>query len=85
MVEILEHPDGVELLFFNGIMDMVCNHVGNERSLQHLPWKHNEDWNMAPRYAWRASSEEEGKVSGYMREFGTLKFLKINSAGHMVR
>jgi carboxypeptidase D len=85
LVQVLEHPDGVELLFFNGIFDMVCNHVGNERSLEKLPWTNNEQWNAAPRYAWSAPSEPAGKVSGYMREFNNLKYLKINDAGHMVR
>ena len=84
LVEILEHRDNVELLFFNGIMDMVCNHVGNEKALEHLPWKHQADFNTAHRYAWMAPNETMGKVSGYMREFKNLMFLKIMDAGHMV-
>lgn len=84
LVEILEHPDNVELLFFNGIMDMVCNHVGNEKALEHLPWKHQADFNTAKRYAWMAPNEGKGMVSGYMREFKNLMFLKIMDAGHMV-
>ncbi|GAX12802.1 carboxypeptidase D [Fistulifera solaris] len=82
MVQVLEHPDQVQLLFFNGIQDMVCNHVGNERSLEKLPWKHADDWNAAPRYAWSAVSPTQ--VSGYMREYQNLKYLKILDAGHMV-
>ena len=62
----------------------VCNHAGNERSLDKLPWKHNADFAVAPRYAWSAKSEVNGKISGYMREYDNLKFLKINDAGHMV-
>lgn len=84
IVEVLEHPDKVELLFFNGIQDMVCNHVGNERLLEKLPWKHTRDWNGAPRYAWSSKADGPTKVSGYMREFKNLKYLKILNAGHMV-
>lgn len=34
VVAILEHPSNVRLLFSNGVFDIVCNHVGNERFLQ---------------------------------------------------
>lgn len=79
VVELLEHPDGVELLFFNGIYDIICNHVGNERFLEKLPWKHNAEWFLEKRYAWFAS--KDGGVSGYMKEFNNLKFLKVMDAG----
>jgi len=83
MVTILDHPDNVELLLFNGILDLVCHHVGNELSLEQLPWTHREDWISAPRYAWKAPSQRDRQVSGYMREYRNLKFLKILRAGHM--
>ena len=72
IVEALEHADKVKFLFFNGIMDLVCNHVGNERALEKMPWQHQKDWNTAKRYAWTAPGEEKGKVSGYMREYQNL-------------
>lgn len=81
VVEVLEHPDKVQLLFFNGIYDIICNHVGNERFLEKLPWKHNAEWFLEGRYAWFASSAAGAKVSGYMKEFENLKFLKIMDAG----
>lgn len=84
VIQILEHADGVDLLFFNGVYDIICNHVGNERFLEHMQWSHNKDWITADRYAWFAESAKAGKVSGYMKEFKNLKFLKIMDAGHMV-
>lgn len=84
IVEILEHKDNVRLLFFNGVEDLICNHVGNEAFLEVLPWQHKDSWMNAKRYAWRATNEEEGLVSGYMKEYGNLSFLKILNAGHMV-
>ena len=33
IVRILEHPDEPRLLFFNGMNDMICNHVGNKKAL----------------------------------------------------
>jgi len=82
IVSILEHPDDVQLLFFNGMQDLVCNHVGNEVALDKLPWSENASWIVAPRYAW--SPEDEMKVSGYMREHRNLRYLKLLDAGHMV-
>lgn len=89
VVAILQHAAdnnnaAVQLLFFNGIHDIVCNHVGNERYLERLPWEHAADWVKAERYAWVAATEEPGRVSGYMKEYQNLKFLKILEAGHMV-
>lgn len=84
VVDILHHPDNIKLLFFNGFDDLICNHVGNERFLANLPWKFRDDWMQSSRYAWRAASEEKNKISGYMREYNNLLFLKILSAGHMV-
>lgn len=86
MVQILEHPDQVQLLFFNGILDLVCNHVGNERLLENLPWKNQKEWSLAPRYVWTSSTNgTPGRVAGYMREYKNLKFLKLLDSGHMVR
>jgi carboxypeptidase D len=33
IIRILEHPDEPRLLFFNGMNDMICNHVGNKKAL----------------------------------------------------
>ena len=85
VVEILQHPTKPRLLFFNGIEDLICNHVGNEKFLEHLPWTGKDAWIQSPRFAWRAKDEVEGQVSGYMKEYDNLSFLKLLNAGHMVR
>ncbi|GKY91916.1 hypothetical protein MPSEU_000163200 [Mayamaea pseudoterrestris] len=84
VVAILEHSDNVRLLFFNGMEDLICNHVGNEEFLINMQWSGQHDWIKAPRYAWRAESEEQSKVSGYMKENKNLLFLKLLNSGHMV-
>lgn len=84
VVDILEHEDNIRLLFFNGMEDLICNHVGNEKLLENLPWKGREDWVKGARYAWMSQYEEEGKVSGYMKEYENLMFLKLLGSGHMV-
>jgi carboxypeptidase D len=84
VVDVLNHESNVQLLFFNGIYDIVCNHVGNEKFLENLPWEHADKWKRSDRYAWVAPSEREGMVSGYMKEHRNLKFLKVLDSGHMV-
>jgi hypothetical protein len=74
--------NNVQLLFFNGIMDLICNHVGNEILLEKLPWEHANDWRLATRYSW--SHKSGGSPTGYMKEYANLKYLKILNAGHMV-
>ena len=83
IVEVLQHPSKPRLLFFNGVQDLVCNHVGNEKALENLPWAGRTQWIEAPRYAW-ISSHDKGKPAGFMKEFQNLLFLKVLDAGHMV-
>jgi len=95
----LSHQDGVgvtddviqllnsktKMLFFNGMLDLICNHVGNEVLLEELNWDSRSNWMQAPRYSWTASSQNPAMgVSGYVKEYGPLVFLKVKGAGHMV-
>jgi carboxypeptidase D len=79
-VQALLKDSSIHLLFFNGIMDLICNHVGNEIMLEKLEWQHQDDWITAPRYAWKSSGEE---VAGYAKEYKNLSFLKLMNSGHM--
>lgn len=74
----------ISLLFFNGMYDLVCNHVGNELFLDKMNWNGTMKWRNADRYAWYAPSAPEDQVSGYMKEYKNLMYLKIKDAGHMV-
>ena len=80
VANILDHPDKMRLLFFNGMNDLVCNHVGNEVTLQKLPWNRAEDWILAPRSAWHINQNEP--PVGYIQELDNLIFLKLPNAGH---
>ena len=88
VVKILEHDtDGeqaVRLLFFNGVTDLICNHVGNEILLEKLPWSHRDDWVNAKRSAWKSKADPGDKISGYIKEYKNLLFLKVLESGHMV-
>ena len=75
---------GIPMLFFNGMNDLMCNHVGNEKALEDLPWSRVRQFALAERYAWRAPSQEAQGVTGYVKAHRNLIFLKWKDAGHMV-
>jgi len=91
LVRVLDHPSTPHMLFFNGINDLICNHVGNEQLLDNLPWSKTEQYTQQPRHAWQSGVEAglkmnyiPGRPDGYIKQFGNLSFLKIMEAGHMV-
>jgi carboxypeptidase D len=84
LIRILEHESKPRILFFNGMNDIICNHVGNERLLEALPWKHRDDWILSSRYAWGDGIDGSSKPVGYVKEYENLIFLKILDSSHMV-
>jgi len=80
VVDILD-TGNIRLLFFNGMYDIICNHVGNERFLERMKWKGTKNWITSERYAW--GNLQHGPA-GYVKEYENLIFLKIRDAGHMV-
>jgi len=91
VVRILDHESKPHMMFFNGINDLICNHVGNERLLDLLPWSKASEYIKQPRYAWDApvdpslkNNYKSGRPDGYVKTFENLTFLKILEAGHMV-
>ena len=87
-MQILEHDvegeNKVRLLFFNGVTDLICNHVGNEIMLEKLHWKYRDEYIKAERAAWKSKTHPGDKISGYIKEFDNLLFLKVMDSGHMV-
>lgn len=86
VVQILEHPTKPKLFFFNGMNDMICNHIGNDKFLDNLKWSHTQDWMLSTRYAWdfKSTFTETQGPAGYIKEYDNLAFLKVASSGHMV-
>ncbi|CAJ1943297.1 unnamed protein product [Cylindrotheca closterium] len=72
----------VRMMFFNGIEDMICNHVGNEIAVENFEWKLQKEYQLAPRYGWRSPSTQ--MLAGFMKEHENLMYLKVKDSGHMV-
>lgn len=92
----LQHQDGlgvteeitnllennIPMLFYNGMNDLVCNHIGTEKSLMKLEWSKIQDWTMANRFTWTLDGSD--KPTAYVHEYQNLIYLKIPRSGHMV-
>jgi carboxypeptidase D len=89
LVRVLDHESKPHMLFFNGINDLICNHVGNERFLDALPWSKASEYMQQPRHVWDAPvnpalKNNGGRPDGFVKTFENLTYLKILEAGHMV-
>lgn len=73
----------ITLLFFNGLLDLICNHVGNEIALENLQWKYQKEYVEATRYGWKSNLKNQ--LAGYVKQYSNLIFLKVKDSGHMVR
>jgi carboxypeptidase D len=74
--------NNVRLLFYNGMNDLVCNHIGTERALMKLSWSRIDEWKIAARYTWIL--KEDDTPNAFVHEYQNLTYLKIPNAGHMV-
>jgi carboxypeptidase D len=82
------------MLFYNGMEDLVCDHVGNEVALDNMAWYGQEKYIVAPRHAWLLpklagddTSDATGgsqRLAGYFQGYRNVMFLKLLNAGHMV-
>lgn len=91
LVRVLDHESKPHMLFFNGINDLICNHVGNERFLDALPWSRASEYMQQPRHVWDApvnpalkNNYNGGRPDGFVKTFENLTYLKVLEAGHMV-
>lgn len=92
LTKVLNDPSNIRMLFYNGMNDLICNHVGNEITLSKLEnYQYVEDWRKAQRYTWHVpaptaddNTEPSLPVAGYVQESHNLLFLKLPGSGHMV-
>jgi len=79
LVPLLE--DDVRVMIYAGDQDLICNWLGNKRWLDALQWAGAQGWAAAEAKPWVTGGT---KQSGNVTSFGTLCFVKVFSAGHMV-
>ncbi len=69
LVNILDRD--LRILVFAGQYDLICNHIGIEKVLRGLAWKHQREWLMAVPAVWGIG----GKPAGFVRAHKNLEYL----------
>lgn len=72
----------IPVLIYAGDKDYICNWLGNLAWTNELEWKNNEEYRFLPLAHWK--NEETGEVAGEVKNYGSLTFLRVYDAGHMV-
>jgi cathepsin A (carboxypeptidase C) len=84
---LLEH--GIDVLFYQGNLDLACNTAGNLQWANTMQWKGQPAFVAQPKRSW----ENEGKEVGWFKEVKTttasgrdttFAFATVDGAGHMV-
>lgn len=70
----------IRILSFNGLEDLDCSFLGEDRWLEAIDWEHQHKFNKAQRGPW----VEDGLVVGRIRAVDNLTQVLVVDAGHMV-
>lgn len=72
----------IPVLIYAGDKDFICNWLGNKAWTDALPWKGHEEYEPLPLKPW--TSNESSDNYGEVKSYGSLTFLRVYDAGHMV-
>ncbi|KAK9803587.1 hypothetical protein WJX72_002534 [[Myrmecia] bisecta] len=72
--------DGIAVMVYAGVQDLICNWLGNSRWVDAMPWSQAAEFKAAPERPWLV----DGKAAGSVKMAGPLAFVKVADAGHMV-
>lgn len=70
----------VDVLFYNGQLDVICAYPMAENFLRKLSFGGSEEYKNAVRQVYRV----DGEVAGYLKRAGNLREMMIRNAGYMV-
>uniref|UniRef100_A0A7N0ZW88 Carboxypeptidase n=1 Tax=Kalanchoe fedtschenkoi TaxID=63787 RepID=A0A7N0ZW88_KALFE len=72
--------DGIKVLIYAGEYDLICNWLGNYKWVNAMKWSGQRKFSKAKTTSYKVGGEEAGQL----KSFGSLSFLKVHKAGHMV-
>ena len=77
---------GVNVLVYHGIMDMLLPAAAMGKALENIPWIHQAKWNQTDKLSyWTTDGETEfSELIGYKQNYEELTFVTVRNAGHMV-
>lgn len=71
----------IPVLIYNGDKDYICNWIGGLAWTEALEWKNKAEYENASIRHWETQS---GAIGGQSKSAGSLTFLRVFDAGHMV-
>lgn len=72
----------IDVLIYAGDKDYICNWLGNMAWTDKLEWKYHEEYEKQSLQKW--INEETNESLGEAKSYGSLTFLRVYDAGHMV-
>ncbi|CAH8383402.1 unnamed protein product [Eruca vesicaria subsp. sativa] len=72
--------DGIKMLIYAGEYDLICNWLGNSKWVHEMEWSGQKEFVSAATVPFYVDNKE----AGLMKNHGSLTFLKVHDAGHMV-
>lgn len=81
--------NGIDVLFYQGNLDLACNTAGNLQWAHSMPWKGQPAFVAQPKRAWKHKGKEVGWFKEVKTETAsgretTFAFATVDGAGHMV-
>lgn len=77
----------IDVLIYNGDLDMTTNSQGSEYLLDHMKWNGASGWSNTSLYQrgiWLPRYDDNTTFGGYMKEYQNLHFLTVFGSGHLV-
>ena len=83
---------GVDVLFYQGNLDLACNTAGNLRWAESMAWKGQAEFRSQRMEGWGREVGGKGEQAGTMKEVGVrmgerktrFAFVTVDGSGHMV-
>mmetsp|Transcript_10256 Transcript_10256/g.22808 ORF Transcript_10256/g.22808 Transcript_10256/m.22808 type:complete len:613 (-) Transcript_10256:224-2062(-) len=73
----------LDILMYNGDLDLACNAQSTEMALESMKWSGAEGWMDPDTTKWQQWTVE-GQPSGHTKRFNNLQFLVVKNSGHFV-
>jgi len=72
--------DGVRVLIYSGMWDLICDYLGGEVWVEEMTWPGQAAFNQTTYQNWNVN----GKLAGHVRTTQGFTWLEVEQAGHMV-
>jgi serine carboxypeptidase 1 len=83
IVDLLLNSTKLDVVVYNGQLDLIVDTLGTERWVQRLKWSDLPSFNSSQRISYRPDVKP-GEVAGYFKTYKNFSFYWILDAGHMI-